>query len=250
METVKGVPDVGRGGYFGTSHYPELAHFLVVRKMLSRFRTVHYFMDCSEELYATALTALAPDIKNERAEIVLFQHKKDPADAEIEERDEEVDSKSRKKAKEGNLDIAWDNRCANFNMRVRRDMFPDEPEIYRQRVAKELKSALYGAYSDPGQWAWLRYPPTNQHYTDPRTLWLTWTPDKNYETQGREMLMGATLQPIDTICNSMRAGIAGFQRPTLRAKPGRGYRNSYFLPRVLCAEIWIMLLWFNYGVRF
>ena len=251
MEAVKGVPDVGRGGYFGASHYPELAHFLVVRKMLSRFRKVYYVMDCSEQLYAAALTALAPDIKDERAEIVLFQHKKDSADAAIEERDEEGDSKSNKKAKEKKLDIAWNNMRANFNKRVKeQDMFPDDPGIYRQRVAQELKSALKGAYSDTGQWAWLRFPPSNPLYTDPRTLWLTWTPEKTYEPQGRELLLRATMQPIDSACGSMRERIKGFHRPSFRAQPGRSYRSSYASPRVLCAEMWVWLLWRNYGVRF
>ena len=48
----------------------------------------------------------------------------------------------------------------------------------------------------------------------------------------------------------MRERITGFQRPGFRAQPGRSYRSSYFSPRVLCAEMWIVLLWRNYGVRF
>ena len=250
MEAVKGVPDVGRGGYFGASHYPELGHFLVVRKMLSRFRKVHYVMDCSEQLYAAAVTALAPDIKDERAEIVLFQHRKDSADGAIEERAEDGENERNDEAKERNLKKAWNNMRAEFDKRVKEDMFPDDPETSSKRVARELKSALKGAYSDTGQWAWLRFPASNPLYTDPRTLWLTWTPDKTYEPQGRELLLRATLQPIDSACNFMRARITGFQRPSFRAQPGRSYRSSYFSPRVLCAEMWIMLLWRNYGVRF
>ena len=253
MDAVKGVPDVGRDGYFGESHYPDLAHFLVVRKMLSRFRKVHYFMDCSERLYSAALAALAPDIKDQQAEIVLFQHRKDPADAaieEMEERDEDGDNEDYEADKEIKLDSAWENMCAEFKKRVTvDDIIPDSPEICRQRVAREFKSAINGAYSDSG-WAWLKFPSTNKLYTDPRTLWLTWTPDKTYETQGREMLSRATLQPIDSACNLMRTRISGFDRPDFRAQPGRSYRSSYFLPQVLCAEMWIVLLWRNYGARY
>ena len=251
MEAVKGVQDVGRDGYFGESHYPDLAHFLVVRKMLSRFRKVHYVMDCSKRLYEAALTALAPDIKDERAEIVLFQHRKDSADGTIEELDEDGENERNDEAKERNLKNAWDNMHAEFDKRVTvEDLIPDDPETYSKRVACELKSALNGAYSDTGQWAWLRFPASNPLYTDPRTLWLTWTPDKTYEPQGRELLLRATLQPIDSACNFMRERITGFQRPSFRAQPGRSYRSSYFSPRVLCAEMWIVLLWRNYGVRF
>ena len=151
MDAVKGVQDVGRDDYFGESHYPDLAHFLVVHKMLSRFRKVHYVMDCSERLYAAALTALAPDIKDKRAEIVLFQHRKDAAIEEIEERDEDGDNEDYEADKERILDSAWENMRAEFKERVKvEDLIPDAPEIYRQRVAREFKSALNGGYSDTG----------------------------------------------------------------------------------------------------
>ena len=136
-------------------------------------------------MYAAALTALAPDIKDKRAEIVLFQHRKDSADGAIEERAEDGENERNDEAKERNLKKAWNNMQAEFDKRVKEDMFPDDPETSSKRVARELKSALKGAYSDSGQWAWLRFPPSNPLYTDPRTLWLTWTPDKTYEPQGQ-----------------------------------------------------------------
>ena len=77
---IEDTPDIGKRGYFSISPYTELVHFLVVRKILSRFRKVYYVMDGSKTLYSAALTALVPDIREERAEIVLFQHDKKPAD--------------------------------------------------------------------------------------------------------------------------------------------------------------------------
>ena len=44
-ESIEAVPDLGRGGLFIRSPYAELAHFLVVQKMLTRFRTLHNTMD-------------------------------------------------------------------------------------------------------------------------------------------------------------------------------------------------------------
>ena len=76
QEIMQGLQGSGRKGFYGATPYVELAHFLVVRKMLSRFRHVHYCMDGAKALYSAALTALAPDIQAERAEIVLFQHDK------------------------------------------------------------------------------------------------------------------------------------------------------------------------------
>ena len=85
-------PDVGRGGFFIRSPYAELAHFLVVRKMLARFGTIHAYMDSAKELYNGALVGFRdlilagrPDADvgmdrrrkpPARAEIVLFQHEK------------------------------------------------------------------------------------------------------------------------------------------------------------------------------
>ena len=254
----KGVIDIGRKGYFAETHYPDLAHFLVVRKMLSRFRKVQYVMDCSERLYASALTALAPDIKDNRAEIVLFQHKRDSSEAEIEERDDDEgidygdgENDNWEKARKSKLNIAWQNMQAEFDKRVKpKDLFPDDEAIFRKRVAQTFRSALSGAYSDTGEWAWLKFPPTNGLYTEPRILWLTWTPDKSYEDIGRDLLWRTTMQPVDSACDFMRERTAGIQRPNFRARPGRSYRSSYFLPRVLSSEMWIMLLWRNYGVRF
>ena len=79
-DQIEYTPDIGKGRYFSISPYTELAHFLVVRKILSRFRKVYYVMDGSKTLYSAALTALTPGIREERAEIVLFQHDKKPAD--------------------------------------------------------------------------------------------------------------------------------------------------------------------------
>ena len=101
-----------------------------------------------------------------RAEIVLFQHRKDSADAAIEERAEDGENERNDEAKERNLKKAWNNMQAEFDKRVTvEDMFPDDPETSSKRVARELKSALKGAYSDTGQWAWLRFPASNPLYT-------------------------------------------------------------------------------------
>ena len=73
---MRSLPDLGRDGYFSAASYAELAHFLVVRKMLSRFRKVYHHMDGSVELYTAALTAWADDIRCGRVEMALFQDEK------------------------------------------------------------------------------------------------------------------------------------------------------------------------------
>ena len=84
-------PEIGRGGYFIRSPYAEMAHFLTVQKILSRFQTMHCYMDSAKDLYTAALVAMRdrivagkpgadrPADGRRRAlpttEIVLFQHR-------------------------------------------------------------------------------------------------------------------------------------------------------------------------------
>ena len=70
---MESLPDVGRGGWFGRSPYIEMAHFLTVRKMLSHFPKVHYYMDANRRQSAAALTVFADDIRAGRCEIALYQ---------------------------------------------------------------------------------------------------------------------------------------------------------------------------------
>ena len=70
---MESLPDVGRGGWFARSPYIEMAHFLTVRKMLSGFPKVHYYMDANRQQSAAALTVFADDIRAGRCEIALYQ---------------------------------------------------------------------------------------------------------------------------------------------------------------------------------
>ena len=75
-DIILNAPDVSRKGYFIETPYANLAHFLVVQKMLARFKKVVYYMDADDSLFKSALLAMRDNIKQERAEIILFQHNK------------------------------------------------------------------------------------------------------------------------------------------------------------------------------
>ena len=253
-EQAKGVKGSGKKGFYGVSPYTELAHFLVVRKMLSRLRNVHYFMDGSTTLYSAALTALVPDIQAERAEIVLFQHEKDVQDFSDIEFAPALPRKDWKAKRQERLDVAWRSMQDRFTERIRRGELnittnPDTNPDDDGELARQFKHAFKGGYSKTGSWAWLTYPPTSRHYINPRILWLTWKPGKSYEDKGRELLLSATLQPVDSAFNLLRQRVSGLHRAAFRARPGRSYLGAYWDPAVVCAELWIVLLWRNYGLR-
>ena len=148
------------------------------------------------------------------------------------------------------LDAAWNEMQERFTKELQdggldMNITPIDPQV----VAKQYKSAFNGANSKLGGWAWLHYPPTTRMYINPRILWLTWKPGKSYMDLGRELLFPATMQPVDSAFNLLRNRVSGLERASFRARPGRSYLGSYWDPAVISAELWIVLLWRNYGLR-
>ena len=258
-ESIEAVPDLGRGGLFIRSPYAELAHFLVVQKMLTRFRTLHNTMDGARHMFPAALVAYRDRIlagrpepgravdKRRRAprtaEVVLFQHDTTPkstfgARPAPTERTEET------------LKDAWDAAEKRWaDQEVPADLLQGAVGRRNPRVLAQLfRRAFQGGYSESGGWAWLKYPPPSAAYRNPRTLWLTRMPGKTFDSHGKAVLAGATLQPVDSIFNSIRSRVIGAERPERTAK-GQSYRKSYVKPEVALAELSIYLFARNYSLR-
>ena len=255
------MPIMARGGYFIRSPFAEMAHFLVVQKLLSRFDSIHCYMDAAKELYSAALVAyrdriragnpkapLAADRRRRRrtAEIVLFQHDKEAPRKKV----PPPSPSSKEGESEDPLGDAWKEMEERFHeQEVPNDLLKEPFGRTNSKVRAQLfRRALRGANSKTGNWAWLRYPLPSLAYRSPRSLWLTRMVGKRFDTHGRKLLSAATLQPVDSIFNSIRARTSGPGRPQLRAK-GRSYRESYFLPSVVLNEISIYLLLRNYTLR-
>ena len=262
------MPILGRGGCFIRSPYAELAHFLVVQKMLARFDTIYTYMDAAREMSTGSLVAFRdrilagrPDAENladgrkrrQRAEIVLFQHDKSARKDAVRQ---PYRSKRDPKRDEELLRNAWKRAEKRYRKQeVPKILRRKKDLVTRKKLGKNhpsvrahlFRHAVKGA-RDKGGWAWLHYPPSSIAYRRPRSLWLTRMPGKTYKSHGREALAGATLQPVDSIFNSVRARTASAGRPLLRAK-GRGYRRSYFLPSVVLNELSVYLIGRNYMLR-
>ena len=249
---MRRLPDLGRGGYFAAAYYAELAHFLVVRKMLSRFPKVHHYMDGAVSLFAPALTAFAADIRDGRVEIALFQYSKEYKKAKSEDGAVEYVPRPRLgKANKRLLDEEW----SEMQRRLAEEVNPESGSLgegaeARKACAKAYRAAQKGAYSKKAHLAWLWYPPPSKEYENPRTVWLTWNPHKSYREQGRNLLLNSTLHPVDSNMNILRHHAKGVKRGQFRAKQGRSYQDAYVSPQVVLGELWIALLWRNYGVRY
>ena len=242
-ELDKTVPVLGRHGYFISPPYAQLAHFLVVQKMLGRFREIHCYMDGARDLSKAALVAFRDRIIAGRAEIVLYQH-----DREGKHRRPPESSSAESSA--AALERQWDAADA----RVRKMERKESPlRLGRGEFDPRVRAKVYamghdGGFSKRGNFAWLRYPRDTDSYRNCRTLWLTRMPGKS-KAQGKAAVSSAKLYPVDSIMNSMRCRIASFARPLLRSSPGRSYRSSYIDPRVLQNELSLYLLRQNYDIR-
>ena len=242
----EGLPDLARGGYFVRSPYAEAAHFLVVQKMLCRFTKVYYYMDAARELFPSALCALAQPVRAGRVEVALFQHDK--------VLDTKVSRQSFRQytdtAKKDFLQKAYKQVETNFRNQLRGQgqlsLLSGEE---RQVRAVLFKHAFKGGYSKHGNWAWLRYPPHSRTYRNCRTLWLTRTPQKSFEEHGAALLFHSTLQPVDSLMNSMRQRTRALERAAFRARPGRSYLTSYYRLDPVLSELWLYLLHRNYWLR-
>ena len=256
-ELEKAEPDDQRKGYFIVPPYAQVAHFLVVQKMLSRFDDIHWYMDGARDMSKAALVALRDRIlaggasvgdsgthgqRRKSAEIVLYQH--DKANRQ------HVPTESAYRRRTRALETAWSQAEKRFG---RKESASDELDLTtdegQQRVRADLyRQAFQGGYSKDGGWAWLRFPPDMDAYRRCRTLWLTRMPGKSFESHGRAALSRAMLQPVDAIMNSMRARVRAIARPLLRAS-GRSYRSNYIMPGVVNDELSVYLLRQNYDIR-
>ena len=235
------IPDASRDGLFIPSPYGELAHFLVVRKLVRRFPLVHLTMDASKSLWQSALTAFAGPIRGNAVEIALFQHEKDASGRAGGGR-----RTSAYKADEETLAQAFEDVETAFAGRLR-DL-ASKGRAHPNQRAKVFRLAFQGGYSKNGGWAWLEFPQGHPAYRNCRTLWLTRRPDQRLE-DSRELLLKSPLGAVDSAIASMRRRVRSLGRPAFRAKPGRSYAESYVDPAAVIHELWVYLLLRNYSLR-
>ena len=254
-EHTKRAVDLERDGCFISPPYAQLAHFLVIQKMLGRYRDIHCYMDGARDLSKAALVAFRERIiaggavvaesdagradRPKRAEVVLYQH----------ERSATVGRSSARRWGRP-LDRAWADAEKRFAEQLSP---PDELQLQGDEpdpkvLADKYRLAFHGGFSDDGNWAWLRYPRDTAAYRNCRTLWATRMPTKTFESHGESALSRAMLQPVDSIMNSMRARVRPIARPLLSAS-GRSYRSNYIQPDVMLNELSVYLLRQNYNIR-
>ncbi len=252
-EEMAGLPHIVKGGAFTASPYTELAHFLTVRKMLSRFPKVHHHMDAHHSQSAAALTALASDVRAGRCEIVLSQRRRKLAGDRPGERWPGRDKPDRRREwLQERLDGVWRDAATRLG-----DASGESGDLLSgasgkpgaAEVAARFASARDGANSGEGGWAWIDFPPPGPKFKGGRSLWLTERPGASYEAVGRDLLWASTALPVDSVHSRLRDTVRGLRRPGFRAGAGRSFRRSYRDPETVMAELWLALFRLNFWRR-
>ena len=244
--------DVSRAkhGFYIRWTYAETAHFLVVRKMLSRFKRICFYIDGSTSLTQSAMVGLADAIKTQQVDVVACQRTKKESKAARED-------KLRDMGRIGGVRrMWWLEHCWSETEHEARKKITgqDEPNMeqnvvaeFPQKAAQAFRSAPRGACSDAGNWAWLRFPDHFLTGEQHRTLWLTRRAGKAFD-DAKDFLVYSTLQPVDSAINSIRNRVRSTFRPEHRAKKGRGMEERYFDPMNVLNELNVHTLSSNYLV--
>ena len=232
-------------GFYIRRPYLQAAHFMVVRKMLSRFEKVCFFIDGDRPLIQGAMVGLADAIRSHSVEVVVHQKKKR---SKASERALLVNAGPRYSEKRLNLlrsrwkaaEKRLQERVEGYDETKPGDVVAQLP----QQAAKACRGAPEGAWAG-AEWAWTRFPEFAAKGLECRTLWLTRMPGKTFE-EAEEFLRYSSIQSVDSMMDMVREWARGSARPGQRAQKGRNYRRRYFDPRSVQAELAIYLLSRNF----
>ena len=246
--------DEGQRGQAIVSPYAEAAHFLVVDRMLSRYGRRFYYMDTSRDLFDSAMAAMRDNIRRRRVEVVLYQHEtgrwRAPTTA-----GKKAKKSRRGRRNEAGLRRAFEEAEAAFEKRINEESLtaPDAeretaPDPEREKVRSVLwRQARVGGNSPFAEGVWLVYPPDYKNYVDCRTFWITRRRDDTVD-DGLDLLLNASMHSVDSAHWSMRSRAKALKR-RVSTSAGKGLGESYYRFDVMCAELWVYLLDFNYRLR-
>lgn len=210
-EMLKNLADVSQYdlGCYVRSPYAEAAHFLVVEKMLRRFRRVSFCFDAGRDRLDAAMVALAPGIAAGRTDVVVT--KEEPCSKEHAEDDTDAPDSSDSGARDPALLLkkVWrvteERVQRKFKSHTAADDAPSAKSSIHNRArqaAAAYREALSG--DDIGHWAWLDFPPPMKHERSRRTLWATRMIGKTFDDDALIPLLHASLMRGHYAMDAMR----------------------------------------------
>jgi hypothetical protein len=258
---------IGIGGCFMEEAYAYLGHFLVLRKLLSKVKSVEFYMDGEAQLYNAALNAFSDRIKSGTCDVVV--------------RILETD----KKGSQSRLSGALAQRFEQAKMtaeRAYRKVYPDAkkpsvPELRKFSLSEEMKrvneavktnstkkngalfpeplariysmATRFANTSGKDLWAISRI--NDKHNPESRMLWLTRTAERsNKDHELNLYLNGSNLFYIDHVFGAFRHRSSLAARPGSTASGHKSYNRNPELPGNLIQDFTINVAFWNFFLKY
>lgn len=259
------LPLLGVGGYLMDDFYAYMGHFLVLRKLLARVPTLHFYMDGEASLYNAALSAFSDRIKSRSCDIVVRKMEKNTKGSQA-KTPKALDRRfitAKNNAKCAYQKVYPDAKSPNIS-ELRRFLLAEEMKTVNQAIKesstdkngvlfpepmpKIYKTAISRANSD-GKIFWVNNLLPNKYNSNTRMLWLTRTDERSNSDYELNLYLNGVIFYIDNVFNAFRHRSSSTARPGSTATGHKSYNRNPELPSNLIGDFTINVAFWNFFLK-
>ena len=260
------LPLLGVGGYLMDDFYAYMGHFLVLRKLLSRVPTLHFYMDGEASLYNAALSAFSDRIKARSCDIVVRKMEKNTKGNQA----------RTSKALDRRFRLAKNNAKRDYQQAFPEARTPDISELRKFLLVEEMKrvdqaikesgtdkngvlfpepmpkiykTAISRANSN-GKIFWVNNLLPNKYNSKTRMLWLTRTVERSNTEYELNLYLNGLIFYIDNVFAAFRERSSMAARPGSTATGHKSYNRNPELPSNLIGDFTINVGFWNFFLKF
>ena len=261
------LPPIGVEGCLVGEFYAYLSHFLVLRKLLVRVPSLHFYMDGEASLYNAGLNAFADRIKAGSCDIVVRKMDKDNKGNQSKS-PEELNRKFHRKLSE----VKQAYRKAYPNSET-----PKLPALRRFALNAQMKqvneaieqnsvknnngelfpvplSSIYTKATkranSSGEAFWITNEVTNKYNKKVYFLWLTRKPELSNTEYELNLYLNGTIFYIDSVFNAFRNRSSLASRPRSTATGHKSYNFNPEMPSTLIGDFTINVAYWNFFQKY
>lgn len=268
-------PPMGLDGFLMRDPYALLGHFLYLRKLTHRVgRVIHHF-DGERTFRAPAIIAFSDRIEENRCELIIASYLKITKGKKLPDRQKARFTLQSKYRGQPGVLVNKDESLRRIDLLtagipgIREKIEQADQEHYKKQKTEgeEKEKKRLERYRKQGKSApprpdrpilpfrvaqedfWVTDPIPPSYEPGRRYLWLTRRLEHSIEYEV-ELCMKATLQPIDSFFNALRATTSTTKRATSLPSQGKkGYGSHAWLPANVIDEITLRVFYWNFIVR-
>ena len=261
------APLLGLGGHFIDDYYGYMSHFLVIKKLLKKVKTLEFYMDGEPALYNAALNAFADDIKKQTCDIVLIKADKNTEknkertqdninkqfNKEIEKAKrayKKVHPKESMPDKNGGLrSFLLLEEMKNVNHTIQEKSTNKNGVLFPEPLSRIYKQAIRQSKKSENTF-WINDRLSNKYNADIKLLWLTRNQVQSNTEHELNLYINANLFYIDNVFAALRKRCSSAARPTSTATGHKNYNNNSELPITLIRDFTINVVFWNFFQHF